>query len=318
MSVIKKWVEWAGARNAKGVDERWALSFAEGGARGLKTKRDPATGIIHLLDHFDIPNLPKEAKASARLLSRAGVKSGGSVVLLAAPEDCALALIDELGAPEAEAEQALRWKMAERVDFDMSQAALEIQRAPGAEEGGLQKPSWWAAAMPEACLREQLLVLDALGARCDTVECAAFAQSGLAAMGWDQQKARALVCVGERHAALSFTANGSLLFHKRLEWSARELAEDSPASWDRLELDLVRSLDYFERRLSSVAVGEVRFAGAGAAACARAMSERVPLQCAPLDWGLGFADEAGALEEGAAGRNVWLAGAAAGLWEREA
>lgn len=298
---------WAGRFKPESED-RWALTFASGRALGVRAIARPGAPAA-LLERFDIPCSLSDAKAASKALSKAGVKAGARVILVAASEDCAVALMDEIGAQDSEAEQALRWKMAERVDFDMSEAILEVQKAPGAQAGGLQKPSWWAVAMPQEKLREQLRALDELGALCDRVECAAFLQSALAAMGWEQQKARALVCVSEAEAALSFTAGGALLFHKRLEWSAGEIDGALAASWDRLELELVRSLDYFERRLSSVAVGELCFWGAKAQLCANAMSERAPLPCAAMGASPGWVDEAGALDEGGDGRHAWLAAA---------
>lgn len=315
MSFIKTWTRRSEGAAQPIALEAWVISFSAGRARGLLARREGTGQKIRLLAQFEIPCPLDDSKAGARALRRAGVRKGSGVILLADSEDCVLALIDDLGAPEAEASQALRWKMAERVEFDMSEAILEAQKIPGADEGGLQKPSWWAAAMSESRLREQLRVVDALGCVCLRVEAEPFAQNGLASAGWEQQKARALVCVGEASAALSFTANGSLLFHKQLDWRASELNEASAETWDRLELDLVRSLDYFERRLSSVATGELRLAGPLAGAWAPHMSERLPLPSAAFEWSEIFIDECGALEPASVGGNLWLLGAATALPE---
>lgn len=307
-SVATKWI--SRLLPSSGGNSTWVLYFSQGMATGLKGCWNGEAKKIVLSSKFHFPCPLGDGSSAKKALYDNGMKKGDACYLLAAPEECSLALIDDLNAPDNEAAEALRWKMADRVDFDITQAVIEAQRVPGAEEGGLQRASWWAVAMSEIAMRKHLSALESCGFRCRVVDALPFAQSNLAALGWEGvQKARAVICVGKEFGTLTFSSGGSLLFHKQLDWNQSALALGDVALWERLELELLRNLDYFDRRLSAIATGELCFIGSQAEEWASQMKARLSVPTSSYDWSAGYIDECGALAADSVGTYAWCAGA---------
>lgn len=169
----------------------------------------------------------------------------------------------QLDAPDpslspSDARESLKWQLSEKTGFDVSESEVEAFEIPDADRGGLLKKTWWTSAVPSKTIRETLLALDAAGLECSLVvpETLALAHYAPPLPGG---KAIAFLCVGDDSSSISFVCGGRLLFQKQFEWTRQSFRDKS--LFDRITLDFQRTVDYFDRRLSAVALGSVVVAG---------------------------------------------------------
>lgn len=312
---LKKWINRLTSKRVSA--SVWVLYFSGGQVTGLKTRLNTETGKVHLLSKFTTLCPLSDIIVAKKALSDQGIGKDSQCMILAAKEDCSVALIDSLSVVDDEAPEALRLKMVDKIEFEITDAICEVQKAPGPDDFGLQKPSWWVAVLNPLALKSQLRILDALGASCSVVEALPFAQRNLAQAGAEPNKAKALLCVGENYSSLTFSANGSLLFQKDLDFSETLLGMRDQQLWGRLELDLIRNLDYFERRLAAVITADMCFAGPQADRCTEEMAPKMTMPTTAYDWDILFVDECQALSANSIGTFIWSAGASLRLKDND-
>ena len=188
-------------------------------------------------------------------------KPRAPALLVLGPEVGALVHMDAppKGLDRAESVKALRWQMGDKVDFQTAEGEFEGWPIKEAEEGGLLRPLWWMYGVSREDLKKRLLCLDAAGLDCSAAvpEMSAFA--GYAGKH-SADRVSVFLSVGAENSSMSFcSAQCGLLFHKQLEWTRKDFGDKEKL--ERLVLDFQRNLDFFDRRLSSIATGKTVLAG---------------------------------------------------------
>ena len=196
------------------------------------------------------------------ILKNEGVwKSNAPAALVLGPEIGSLVHMDAppKGLERAESVKALRWQMGDKVDFQVAEGEFEGCAIKEAEDGGLLRPLWWMYGVARGDLKKRLLCLDGAGLDCSVAvpEMAAFA--GYAGKH-SADRVSVFLSVGSEYSSMSFcSAQCGLLFHKQLEWTRKDFGDKEKL--ERLVLDFQRNLDFFDRRLSSIATGKTVLAG---------------------------------------------------------
>jgi MSHA biogenesis protein MshI len=96
------------------------------------------------------------------------------------------------------------------------------------------------------------------------IEIPEMAQRNLAALFETDQRAVAVLSFGDEGGLLTFTANGELYLSRRMEVTLEQLlgssAEAKDQLFERIALELQRSLDHFDRQHNNVPLARVMLA----------------------------------------------------------
>ncbi len=163
--------------------------------------------------------------------------------------------------PDEEMKDALRWGLKERVDFPVDQATLDVMDVPaGKDEQARSRFKFVAIARNEVIGRHVRLFQEA-GIELAAIDIPEMAQRNLAALYEPEDRAVAMLGFSDQGGLLTFTWRGRLLSSRHIDVSLQQLdgADEAQraAMFERVGLELQRSLDSFERQMTFVSLDKL-------------------------------------------------------------
>lgn len=161
---------------------------------------------------------------------------------------------DAVSGPIEEAREAARWKLKDQVEFPVDSAAIDLLPVPVHGRAGQA----YAVLAPETTVGPLVRAFQTAGLSLAVIDLPEMSQRNLAAYFEEGERALATLIFDDDEGLLTFTQDGELLNARHVEISARQLmaagADRRDALFDRVELELQRSLDNFERIYSSLSL----------------------------------------------------------------
>jgi len=161
-------------------------------------------------------------------------------------------LTDVVDGPLVEAREIIRWKLKDQVGFPVDAAAIDLLPIPPLGHA----PQVYALLASEKVMTP--LVQSFQSAKLDlaVVDVPELAQRNLSALLEEDDRGLAMLIFDESEGLLTFTFGGELLVARHIEISAEQLllanAERREQLFERIALDIQRSLDNFDRSYSMV------------------------------------------------------------------
>lgn len=154
--------------------------------------------------------------------------------------------------PRAEWRDAMRWQLADRVDYAVEDAALDVLAVPG---DGLPRSqaALLAVSAPRENVQNLVRYTRRAGMRLDAVDVGETALRNIASLV--DERPQALLHVSEAGSLLVIAAGGELLLSRQLGLGMTQLGDAEPAQRTALEqmaLELQRTLDGFERNFAQL------------------------------------------------------------------
>lgn len=179
--------------------------------------------------------------------------AGMSCEWILEPGAYSLLQVERPAVPPAEWVQALRWKVRDLIGFPVDEAVMDAFEVPGLESRG-RPPSLYLAVARKDDLRPQIARIEAAGLQLSRIGIADLAWADVVrrlSPGDDSQAALALDGRGGSMLALR---DDRLFVVRRFEFDADEqralrdpAGGRSEALFERIALELQRTLDYFDR-----------------------------------------------------------------------
>lgn len=164
---------------------------------------------------------------------------------------------DAVAGPADEAREVTRWKLKDQVDFPVDTAAIDLLPIPA--DG--RAPQVFAALSPESVMAPLVQAFQAARVPLAAIDLPEISQRNLAALFEEDARGLATLIFDDDEGLLTFTVNGELLVVRHVEITARQLiAADAPRRetlFERIALDMQRSLDNFDRLYSSIPLERV-------------------------------------------------------------
>jgi MSHA biogenesis protein MshI len=231
---------------------------------------------IRLCDSFRIER--DEADALQRLAQARNLKRYRCASLMA-EGDYRLAQIDAPAVPEEERVQAVRWRLKDVVDFPVEDAALAVADIPAE---GARQPSVFAIISPSTAVASRMALFSDAKLLLESLDIPEMALRNVAELFEETNRALAFLSVTEGESLLTVTFKGELFVARRIDLTARALADADPERrsqmLERLALELQRSLDNFDRQYGFVTLsGMVVASEWDAEAVVAALSENLYL-----------------------------------------
>jgi MSHA biogenesis protein MshI len=158
--------------------------------------------------------------------------------------------------PVTEVREALRWKMKDVVSFPVDAAAVDYVSLPAS-----RSPQVLVALADENAVRTLVQNFQAAKVELDTIDLPEFSQRNIATLFAEADRGQAVLIFDDVEGMLSFSSGGELCVVRHIEIPARNLATSDPERranlYERIALDLQRSLDNFDRSFSNVPLAKL-------------------------------------------------------------
>lgn len=163
--------------------------------------------------------------------------------------------------PDEEAKEALRWSLKDRVDFAVDQATLDVLDVPADKEGHARSRFKFVAVARNELIGRHVRLFQEAGLDLVAIDIPEMAQRNLAALYESPERAVAMLGFSDRGGLLTFTWRGRLLSSRHIDISLPQLAgaaeAERAALFERIGLELQRSLDAFERQQTFVSLDKL-------------------------------------------------------------
>ena len=157
--------------------------------------------------------------------------------------------------PEAEVRDALRWRLKDLVQFPVDQAGLDYLPMPGI--GGSREAQAYVAVATREVLTARVRLFQDAKVDLDIIDIPEFAQRNLSGLFELANRGLAMLIFDDDGGRLTFTYQGELYVTRRIEVKPVELAGADAAPgglYERVLLDVQRSLDNFDRNYSTISL----------------------------------------------------------------
>jgi len=203
------------------------------------------------------------------------------------PGEYQLLQVDAPKVPEEELKAAVRWSIKDMLSYHVDDATLDVLRIPASQTTGDRKKSIYVVAAANDLIKARSELFEHAHIALRVIDIPEMAQRNIAALFEHTGRALAMLAFDESGCLLTFTSGGELYLSRRIEISAGQLQDVNTSLcqqyFDRLELELQRSIDHFERQFSHLSVRRILVSAPMQGEVVERLSKSLDLQVERLD-----------------------------------
>ncbi len=199
-------------------------------------------------------------KVLARLATQHDLKRARCVTVLD-PNEYSLLLTEAPNVAPDELRAALRWRVKDLIDFHINDATLDVFDLPGDKTAGRAR-SMYAVAARSAAIQKRVNLMDAAGINLDVIDIPEMAQRNVAALLPEDVKGVVLVSFTPGGGLITITKQTEIYLSRNIEIGLDMLSQggDTVELFDRVVLEVQRSLDYFDSHFRQAPIGHLALA----------------------------------------------------------
>lgn len=176
-----------------------------------------------------------------------------------APGQYQMVQVEAPSVPDNELKAAVRWRVKDLVDFPIENATLDALKIPGA--GAARSQQLFVVAARNDAIAAAVQPFNDAEIPLEVVDVPEMAQRNLAVLLEEQGRALVLLAFDAHGGLLTFTCGGELYQFRRIDVSRDTLStahgEMRQQFYERIALELQRSLDYFDRQFGQLVVSKI-------------------------------------------------------------
>ena len=169
--------------------------------------------------------------------------------------------VDAPNVPAEEAKDAVRWRVKDMIDFPVDAATIDALFIPAPQGAAGHNPQMFAVAAKNELIAATVKPFNDANVPLEVIDVPELAQRNIAHCLEPEGRGLALLAFDEQGGLLTFTCGGELYQFRHIEVSASSFTGTDPAQqqdvYDRVVLELQRSLDHFDRQFRHVAIARV-------------------------------------------------------------
>lgn len=175
--------------------------------------------------------------------------------------DYELQVLEAPSVPETELKQAVRWRLKDVLDYPVDAATVDVLSVPADPASPTRSRSIFAVAARNELVSARMNAFAAAKIPLAVIDIPEMAQRNIAALFEMQGRGLAMLSFDEHRGLLTFTAGGDLYLSRSIDIGFTQLlvadADQKSQLFDRIVLELQRSLDHFERQFSALPISKV-------------------------------------------------------------
>lgn len=170
--------------------------------------------------------------------------------------------IEKPNVPANELKQAVSWKLKDMIDYPVEQATIEVIDIPADPNNTNRQSYVYAVAAKNELISGYIQRLIAYsGSGLEAIDIPELAQRNIAAYLEQEGRGLAMLTINSGGGLLTFTSGGELYHARNIEIDTLQLqSEDSARKssiFERLSLEIQRSLDNFERQFPYITINRL-------------------------------------------------------------
>ena len=170
-------------------------------------------------------------------------------------------MVDAPNVPVDELKTAIRWKIKDTLSYHVDDATIDVLQIPSNKYGSDRPQSLYAVAASNETIRKRIALFEKARIELTVIDIPETAQRNIAALFEMEGRGLALLTFGDEGALLTITCDGELFLARRLDITLGQLLDADETLrqqyLDRVELELQRSLDYFDRQFQHIPVNRI-------------------------------------------------------------
>ena len=169
--------------------------------------------------------------------------------------------VDAPNVPAEELKSAVRWRVKDTLGYPAEDAAIDVLQIPKGSQGAERAQSLYVVAATNSLIAKRIALFEDAKLDLNVIDIPEMAQRNIAALLEDEGRGLALLAFDETGGLLTFTGHGELYLARRIEISTGQLRDADEnlrqQAYDRLELEVQRSMDAFDRNFNHIAVSRL-------------------------------------------------------------
>ena len=201
----------------------------------------------------------QDSLAALKRLRGAHRLGGGPCTTLLHHGQYQLLQVEAPTVPKQERANALRWRIKEMVDFPIDRAGIDVLDIPTSTAPG-KAPQVFVVAASHDVLAPQVRLFQDAKAPLAAIDIPELAQRNVAALFEAENRGLAFLAFDNEGGRLTFTYGGELYVSRHIDVTRDALAAgnaDSGGLYERVLLDVQRSLDNFDRNFNSISLARL-------------------------------------------------------------
>ena len=190
--------------------------------------------------------------------------------------------------PRDELKTAMRWRLKDILDFPVDEATFDVLDIP-VDRNAAARPqqSVFAVAARNSIVKARQQLFTQAKVRLSAIDIPEMAQRNVSAMLEQDGRGVAMLSFGEDGGLLTVSWRGELYLSRRIDVTLALLLdpdhERKHQAFDKITLELQRSLDHFERQFSFISVAKLVLAPTGASGLDEYLSGNLYTRVETLD-----------------------------------
>lgn len=190
-------------------------------------------------------------------------------VALLDPKDYQLLQVEAPNVPQAELKTALRWRIKDLIDYPVEAATIDVLDTPADKTAPARGHSVYAVSAHNDTVKKVMDLFADARIPLSAIDIQETAQRNIAALYETEGRGLAMLAFDDSGGLLTFTYGGELYLSRRIEISMSNLLEPGEEHWtvlrrqqhyERIVLELQRSLDHFDRQFHFITVAKLLLA----------------------------------------------------------
>lgn len=192
--------------------------------------------------------------------------------------------------PRDEVRAAMRFRLKDVLDFPVAEATFDVIEIPLDPNAAVRpQQSVFAVAARNGVIKARQQLFQKARIELGTIDIPEMAQRNISGMLEADGRGVAMLSFGEDGGLLTVSWRGELYLSRRIEVTLAQLldgdVERKHQAFDKITLELQRSLDHFERQFSFIGLAKLVLAPSGAAGLEEYLSGNLYTRIETLDLG---------------------------------
>lgn len=170
-------------------------------------------------------------------------------------------LVEAPNVPPEELKIAIRWRIKDLLDYHVDDATLDVLDIPPDRNAPTKAHSMYAVAAPNRAIQQRQALFEEARIPLSVIDIPETAQRNIAALLEPEHRGLAMLSFGGDGGLLTITYEGELYFSRRIDITLEQLAETGEAqrtaNFDRITLEMQRTLDHFDRQFHFVTLARL-------------------------------------------------------------
>jgi MSHA biogenesis protein MshI len=172
--------------------------------------------------------------------------------------------VDAPNVPAAEMKTAVRWRVKDMIDYPLDAATVDVLDIPVDRNAPARNRSIYAVTARNSVIESCIKPFNDARIVLDVIDIPDLAQRNIAALFEPAERGVAMLAFYADEGILTFTCGGELFLARRIDIPLAQLLEADAARrtqlFERIALELQRSLDHFDRQFNYVPVAKLLLA----------------------------------------------------------